>query len=647
MSTFCFSQQKSLDSILPMITTPNDTLVFDQAMKYYKELWLQENYDIALTYEDRLVKLSRDINYDRGRGDVYNQIGNVYNLTNNHIKAIQNYEKADIHYKKASHLKGRAIINNNKSIIEQERGNMETAIDYLLEANLYFERLNDSVILSSTYNNLANIYAESEDFDAAKRYYKKSIELKRKTNSKKLGSSLNNLALLHIDFKELDSAKTLLSEALEFSKKNKISISISLAYSRLGSIEFINENYEKAKKYHDSAVTAAEKAQNQRVLATAKQQLGRIAIRTKNFKEAEALLSTTRSKLKELKMHPLLLINYKYSATLDSARGDFSGAFEWQKKYQKLSDQNSLDETTKKIDLTEARYKAEMEQLKLIDEQEKREQQTKEELFRYRLFTYISLGILLIIFVFMVFIIKSRKERKTYVKQLNESNQVKNKLFSIISHDLKNEVHGLEGSLNLMKDNTISTEEFKEIVPLLANRTHQTSILLNNLLNWSKSQMKELHAKPALFDITEVISEKFTFFKPKADQKKIKLINELDSAIVFADKDMFAIVSQNLIANAIKFCNPGDSITLLSKEKATHYEICFQDTGIGIDPENINKLFAEDTFTTQGTQQETGTGLGLRICKELIELNNGKINVKSKLNEGSTFCITLPKEKNN
>jgi len=230
------------------------------------------------------------------------------------------------------------------------------------------------------------------------------------------------------------------------------------------------------------------------------------------------------------------------------------------------------------------------------------------------------------------------------VKELNESNQVKNKLFSIISHDLKNEIHGLDSTLNLLGDNTISTAEFKETIPILADSTHQTSILLNNLLNWSKSQLKELNAKPIAFDINEVIIDKFTFFEPKAESKNIELTNKLGPTLVFADKDMFAIVSQNLIANAIKFCNSGDSITLTAKEKEQHYEICFEDTGVGIAQENIDKLFAEDTFTTNGTQQETGTGLGLKICKELIELNKGTIMVDSTLGKGSVFCITLPKE---
>ena len=255
------------------------------------------------------------------------------------------------------------------------------------------------------------------------------------------------------------------------------------------------------------------------------------------------------------------------------------------------------------------------------------------------------LAILFITSIFLFTITKNRKEIKIYINQLNESNQVKNKLFSIISHDLKNEISGLDGSLSLMKENAFSPEEFKEIIPLLSNRTHQTSILLNNLLNWSKSQMNELNAKPTHFDVSAVIESKFSYFKPNAEQKNIKLVNKLAPTVIYADEDMFGIIAQNLIANAVKFCGSGDSVTLISEELGSHYKIYFMDTGVGIDSKNLDKLFAEDTFTTNGTQNETGTGLGLKICKELTELNNGEIHVESEVGVGSTFSVSFPKSK--
>ncbi|MBW1297892.1 tetratricopeptide repeat-containing sensor histidine kinase [Aquimarina litoralis] len=642
-SSDCFSQQKSLDSILPLITTQKDSVTFDKAMKFFERMWRQEEYEVALSYEQKLLAVSSNIQYDKGIGNTYQHIGNIHNLTQQHIKAFYNYDKAATYFEKANYQRGLAIIHNNKSTIEQGRGNSEKAIDHILEANLYFERIKDSLVLSSLYNNLANIYSDIDNYELAEEYYKKSIVLKKKFRPNKIGSALNNLALIYIDIGKIDEAKKLINEALEVSKKNNRTLDKAMAYTRLANLYKANKEYEKSKKYYDSSYCNAVQAQNFRVAANIKQQLGEIAIKLKNYDEAENLLAEARKELLRLDIPPLLLTNYRNSATLDSARNNFASAFIWQKKYQQIADQTSINETTEKISKAEVRFKSELEQLKLLEEKEKQELKTQGELFKYRIFTFISVGMLIMGAIFLFFIIKTRKERKRYIAELNESNQVKNKLFSIISHDLKNEIHGLDGTLNLLKENAISKEEFEEIVPLLSNRTHQTSIMLNNLLNWSKSQMNELNAKPTTFNIKDVIQNKFSFFEPKAARKNIQLNNQLDATLVYADKDMFSIVSQNLLANAIKFCKPGDSITLLSEEKEKHFEIYFQDTGVGIPKENIKKLFSEDTFTTKGTQQEAGTGLGLKICKELVELNQGEIKVKSILGEGSTFCITLPK----
>ncbi|KAA1248106.1 HAMP domain-containing sensor histidine kinase [Aquimarina sp. RZ0] len=643
VNTYCISQEATLDNILSRIEKLSDSVIFEKGKSKIRDLVAQKEYDTALLYANKFLEVSKHIRYNKGVGQMYNQLGIIHNSNNQLIKSLRNYKMAEIYYKRANYIKGLAIVNNSKANIEQQRGNLEKGANYLLKATIYYEEIKDSIGLSNIYNNLGNIYAGLKDIELGKKYYHKSILIKKKKKLKNISIMMNNLALLFIDNKKVDSAKTLLQESLEIGKKEESTQSIAQSYSILAKAALCEKEYTKAKKYYDSAMVASDKANWKSLIVNTKQQLGLIAIYTEEYQKANNFLTSARQEFAGLGLTPLLLKNYKFSAMLDSARGDFSSAYVWQKRYQELSDQTTSDATAQKIEKTEARYKAEMEQLKLIDEQEKREQQTIEELFRYRVLTYVSLGILFIILIFLILIIRTKRERKRYIKELNESNRVKNKLFSIISHDLKNEIHGLEGSLNLMKEDIISTDEFREIVPLLANKTQQTSILLNNLLNWSKSQMNELNAKPTNFDISEVICDKFTFFRAKAEQKDIKLINNLDTTMIFADKDMFAIVAQNLIANAIKFCNPGDTISLISKEKTESYEICFEDTGIGIHPDHIGKLFAEDTFTTDGTHHETGTGLGLRICKELIELNQGNIKVRSKPGEGSSFCISLPK----
>ncbi len=621
-----------------------DTIQFKDGVIHLQRMIVSNQNEETTRFINKLIKAGEELQYHNGLGELYLIEGRLFKKNKQHLKAIRSYENAEKSYKEINNLKGLAIVFNHRSVLESQRGNAQKSVDYLLEAKMYNEKLGDSAGLVIIYNNLASHYAGLDNLKESERYFDKAITIRKKIGLlRNIGMVMNNLAFIYLQNGKPDKAKSLLPEALEINKKDSINASIAHSYSIMAEVALYEKDYVIAKKYYDTALEISSATDFDMLTADTKQQLGYLAILSKNYTKAEKLLETARKEFTDLGATKLLLKNYQFSSKLDSARVNLAGALAWQKEYQKLSDKMMTELSTKKMERAESRYQAELEQLRIIDAQEKREQVTNEELFRYRILTFIALGLLLIFVTFTIMIVRTRKERKRLIRKLNESNEVKNKLFSIISHDLKNEIHGLEGSLNLMSENEISTEEFQEIIPLLANRTHQTSILLNNLLNWSKSQMKELNAKPITFDITEVISNKFAFFKPKAIQKNIRLINKLGTTKIFADRDMVSIVAQNLIANAIKFCNPGDSIALISREKEDHYEICFEDTGVGIDPSNLKKLFAEDTFTTNGTNNETGTGLGLRICKELIELNRGNIKVESILGKGSTFYVLLPK----
>lgn len=241
---------------------------------------------------------------------------------------------------------------------------------------------------------------------------------------------------------------------------------------------------------------------------------------------------------------------------------------------------------------------------------------------------------------------KIKTENKTLRKQikaLQNDNQLKDRLFSIISHDLKDSISPVKGLIDLLKDGTLTRQEFDDLIPELSENTDNACLLLFNLLNWSKSQMKVLKAKPSAFNVQEVIDDKIKLYKPRAKNKNITLKNQTKPNVVYADRDMFEIVFQNLLANALKFSDSGASITISTQEKADTCIITVADTGIGIPKKNLNKLFKSTNLSTRGTNNEKGTGLGLSICKELVALNSGKIWVESIQNIGSTFYVELPK----
>ena len=228
-------------------------------------------------------------------------------------------------------------------------------------------------------------------------------------------------------------------------------------------------------------------------------------------------------------------------------------------------------------------------------------------------------------------------------KHLEETNQVKDRLFSIVSHDLKDSVSSIKGCLDLMKEGSLSKSEFKELIPELSDNADNASQLLFDLLNWSKTQMQNLEPNPEAFDVQEIFKSKIHLVEQKIEQKRVVLIDESKPEMAYADKNMIEIVVQNLIANAIKFSRVGDVITLTNRERNGKVLLCIEDTGVGISEENQKKIFSKENFTTLGTDNEKGTGLGLSICKELVELNNGRIWVQSEENFGSKFFIELPK----
>ena len=233
---------------------------------------------------------------------------------------------------------------------------------------------------------------------------------------------------------------------------------------------------------------------------------------------------------------------------------------------------------------------------------------------------------------------------KIKISNLEEVNEVKDKLFSIVSHDLKDSILSIKTLLDLFKEDEISKDEFNELIPELSKNANNASSLLLNLLNWSKSQMQNLQPKPVSFDIKNAFQTKIALIEKKLHDKGIIIVNKLQNDFVYADQSMVEIIIQNLITNAIKFSGKGDTITISNKHFKENIIICVEDTGIGISQKNIEKLFdSEKKFTTIGTQNEKGNGLGLSICKDLVELNNGAIWAESTPNIGSKFFIELPK----
>ena len=246
-------------------------------------------------------------------------------------------------------------------------------------------------------------------------------------------------------------------------------------------------------------------------------------------------------------------------------------------------------------------------------------------------------------------LIENLNKLKFYSEELKESDTTKDKLISIIAHDLRSPLASLINVTKLVSEDfdIMSPEEIKKIMISLNKETELTFESLNNLLLWTKTQRKKLVPVLKTTNLNQLVENSILPIRTLCNQKRIVFANNIAENIdICTDSSMMESVIKNLIINSIKFTKEEGKISV----NATSYEdkiiIAIQDNGIGMKPKVLEKLFKSGSeFTTNGTQNEKGTGLGLQICKEFVELNGGQIWAESKFGIGSTFYFSLPANK--
>lgn len=228
--------------------------------------------------------------------------------------------------------------------------------------------------------------------------------------------------------------------------------------------------------------------------------------------------------------------------------------------------------------------------------------------------------------------------------ELERLNQLKDRIFSIIAHDLRGPLVNLSEVLKMIANDQITIDEFKAISPTLSKDIIYTTDLLENILHWSRSQLKGFGIKKEFFNLRNLIINEINYHLPAASLKKIEIIHDVfPGEMVYADVLMIQIVIRNIINNAIKFCHENCEIHITAAyQKNGMMLICIKDNGIGMSDELREKLFKDENISTRGTLNEKGTGLGLLVCKDFIARNDGHITIESEEGKGAKFCIALP-----
>ncbi len=238
---------------------------------------------------------------------------------------------------------------------------------------------------------------------------------------------------------------------------------------------------------------------------------------------------------------------------------------------------------------------------------------------------------------------KQKQEIEQKAAELSELNLLKNKLFSVISHDMKTPMYALRNLFRGMQQQDMSGEEIKAIIPDVVNDLNYTTGLMENLLHWVKNQMDAANISPIELDIEEIAEDAIHVHKLQANTKKISIKKEVVGNFrVIGDKDMVKLVLRNLLSNAIKFTPENGKIVIRIKRENSFCRVSIIDNGIGMDSAAMAKIQENNYYSTNGTSQESGTGLGLMLSKDFLSKNGGELFVESEPGKGSVFSFTLP-----
>ncbi|SHJ69699.1 tetratricopeptide repeat-containing sensor histidine kinase [Pseudozobellia thermophila] len=613
--------------------------------------------DSLMTLSKLALKYSQSIDYKKGESHALMGMGGYYSDKGEHERAIDHYSKAlDI---------GLSINNpeltlsakNNLAGEFSYKGDYAKALTHYLEGIDMAKALNADLMLSIMNENVANLYSAQKDYEQALIFYKKVKKINENIGDEVISAeSMSNIASIYADMGELDYAMFNVNNSIAIFEKHRVMDWLAYAYETKGKTYLKDNKYKWALYWYNQSEMLHKKLQDDRGKIDLYNGMAEAHFGLEHYNLAEkyaleALEISNRIHFKEGQQ--------KCAATLykvNKNKKDFASALKYHEIYQSLTDTLTRAENRTSLNMFKNKLEHDRQKMALIQENEK-------QLAAQRNYVYAALAILLVFVIITLLMKRSEKIQKKLNKKLQEKtedlekrevelreiNSTKDRLFSIIGHDLRGPIGAFQSLLKMFKEGEIGQNEFMEFIPKFRHDIDHISFTLNNLLSWGQTQMNGAVTKPSVVALESIVEDNINLLSETAENKGIRLINHLNpDTMAWSDENQIDIVVRNLISNALKFTPQNGMVTISSLEKNDHWQISIRDTGIGMDQETINKLFAQNAnITTYGTNNEKGTGLGLPLCKEMVEKNNGRIWVNSLRRKGSTFHFTVPKYKKN
>ncbi|MBE0649800.1 MAG: tetratricopeptide repeat-containing sensor histidine kinase [Bacteroidales bacterium] len=615
------------------------TSTLDQVKLLSRLCWQnrEKHTEKALQYGLEAVKIAKAEGYERELATLYNYIGVIYQDYKYDVpSALTYYDKSLPISLKVNDSIEIAYVYNNLGDAFYMIGNVPLAYEYGKKSLAIFERLNNPRGIAYSYINMGEVNRINQKYDTALVYFRKAIALRQTFNdSVGIASAYLEVAQTLFRMGQTDSAKYYYRVSL--AKHSQIDNKNYMAYSMqgMGDVFLKRNEVDSAYIYFDKALKLCQERNNP--TGEIKSQLGiaKVMAHYRKEKEGGRILDEALLLAKKSKIIPNILKVYKAQGEFYNQLKDYKKSSENYQDY--IHTYDSLFSVLQFQTLSEIKDRFQMTaRLNTINEDLRAKQ--KDEIY--------SIIIILLLIIFSATLILRNRTIARLSLELKQSNQSKDKIFSIVSHDLIGPFNVLMGTSELLLEDIEEKDlEAAKDKGLLIQRSSEESYrFISNLLQWARTQRDSIKLHKEKFDISQLMHEVKSTLGNQARSKNINVrVNADQNLKVEADKNLIQIVLVNLLNNAIKFTNRDGNIDF-TVEKENHYvKVSVKDDGVGIAPERVNLLFKDQTIDSlPGTNNEKGTGLGLLLCKEFVEMHDSEIHVESQVSKGSEFWFTLP-----
>lgn len=654
-----YSQTLQIDSLKNTFKNNKiaDSIRFESGLDAFMVLFRQ-NIDSARVFGNQVLKFSQERNKKQWEATVIRFIGNSYAVQGNFQESLKFFYKSHDILKELSNKKEMAVTFNNIGTSYYELGDFTKALDNLLKGLKLSEELKDTINLARVTNNLGNVFNRQKNNDKALEYYTYSLELKMKIGDKRaLANAYNNLGLAYGNLRNFDWALESFTKSEELGQEVNDMRLVSRAYTNMGELYHTNGKFQEALNYLNKSIQIKNEIGDREGLMNAYLHRGAgVYLNLGDY----LLAKNDCEKTLELSREMGVLIAEKESceclSTVWEKLGNHTKSLDYFKQSITAKDSLFNNEKTQQITRQEMEYQFERQQLadSIAFNNEKAEQELRfsENLSKQRnkvnLVIFGTIGLLIIGGIYWRSRQKSikLKQEREVINKLKQVDQLKDQFLANTSHELRTPLNGIIGLSESLKDGAAGKLSPKAIdnLDMIVNSGKRLSNLVNDILDFSKLKNKDLVLSFQPVDLYSITNLVLKVSGTLAKGKSLKLINSIpkDIPLVRADENRLQQILYNLIGNSIKFTEKGE-VTVNAEELNNMLSISVTDTGIGIPKEKFADIFKSFEQVDSSTEREYGgTGLGLSVTKQLVELHGGTIMVNSKVGKGSTFTFTLP-----